>query len=822
MARSYRTAASIANGTSYTLVLLFQAFLSLLFFVAPGHNSALASQSHQGQHLNRILASRNAHAKLSRAKFPRASADEDMAIIYGRRVSTIIEGLASTANIAAWLASLDAGGKWPDSQVNYTTGCEARRASWPAQGHWQRILVMAGAWHGGAPNTEQWTNNTELLAATRLAMSYWFNRDIGDNIACLDLGGVSPQCPCENPDNTLWNTNWYSNIILIPEFVAQTCLLLNDTLSSTEASHCAQITLRTYGTFDKDINGLGFLTGANTLDVAKISADASLLTSNPDIVSDAYRRVHEELTVRDGDKADGIRPDGSFGQHGGVLYNGNYGKDYSNDVLELEIAAAGTQFQANAASQKALEVLFEGNKWMIFSNSITDVLHWDFSAIGRMLSFPVIDNQASGSIKTNLASVLKLGTLWSSDTLKNFASDLSANSSSANAGNLIGNKMFYTNDYMVHRGINYVSTLKMYSNRTLNTECVNSQNPKGLHLSDGTLYTYLSGTEYEDIFASWDWDLIPGTTTAYKSAPLTCATASQTGVESFVGGLSDGHSGISAMRYTDPISGSLKWQKTWFFLGSSGVYHVMINILSSPSDPSTPVYSVLDQKRRSGETKIQLGGQATTSPPNNSTTTYPKASSLWHSNIGYTFSSLATSPLNIRQGPVTGDWSSIGTSTRPATTVDLWSAWLEHITPTTPVEYSIWPAVEYGDFQKKCHKSPVETIQNTQGISAIHDRKEDRIMAVFWSQGGGSFVYQSPDAAPLTISTTTAVAVTVSLKDGTIVASDPSQTLRETTLTLKYGAGRVPKCWAGKSRTKTVSITFPTGGLVGSSVTTKL
>lgn len=30
--------------------------------------------------------------------------------------------------------------------------------------------------------------------------------------------------------------------------------------------------------------------------------------------------------------------------------------------------------------------------------------------------------------------------------------------------------------------------------------------PFGFHLSDGTLYTYLDGDEYEDIAASWDWN----------------------------------------------------------------------------------------------------------------------------------------------------------------------------------------------------------------------------------------------------------------------------------------------------------------------------
>jgi hypothetical protein len=37
------------------------------------------------------------------------------------------------------LSSLGSDGKWPDSEVDYTTGCAARRANWPAQDHWLRI-----------------------------------------------------------------------------------------------------------------------------------------------------------------------------------------------------------------------------------------------------------------------------------------------------------------------------------------------------------------------------------------------------------------------------------------------------------------------------------------------------------------------------------------------------------------------------------------------------------------------------------------------------------------------------------------------------------
>lgn len=85
--------------------------------------------------------------------------------------------------------------------------------------------------------------------------------------------------------------------------------------------------LRAYGIFGNFIRGIGFLTGANTLDVAKIGLDQGLRASNLSLVTNAYARVHAEVVIQQGLSADGIRPDGSFGQHNGILYNGNYGKN---------------------------------------------------------------------------------------------------------------------------------------------------------------------------------------------------------------------------------------------------------------------------------------------------------------------------------------------------------------------------------------------------------------------------------------------------------------------------------------------------------------
>lgn len=74
------------------------------------------------------------------------------------------------------------------------------------------------------------------------------------------------------------------------------------------------MTSRAYATFQTGINGVSAITGANTLDIASIGIDLGLSTSNGSLVTDAYDRVHAELTIRNTVKADGIRADGSFGK----------------------------------------------------------------------------------------------------------------------------------------------------------------------------------------------------------------------------------------------------------------------------------------------------------------------------------------------------------------------------------------------------------------------------------------------------------------------------------------------------------------------------
>ncbi len=363
----------------------------------------------------------------------------------------------------------------------------------------------------------------------------------------------------------------------------------------------------------------------------------------------------------------------------------------------------------------------------------------------------------------------------------------------------------------------------MFSSRTKTSECTNSQNvcnlivhaitelillqPFGFHLSDGTLYTYVKGNEYEDIAAAWDWNLIPGITVDYKVAALNCSHTQFLGLHAFVGGVSNGRVGLAAMRYANPATKSLSWQKTWFFL-EDDVQHVMIANISSTT--KAPVYSVLDQKRYvgplviDGKEKQEFNGAG-------------QANSLWHNNVGYILDPNGKTSISFSVEQKRGDWSTIGISTQPPTNVTLFSARLEHTSLNTSLSYTAFPGTDSNAFYSKSRQFSLQSTQNDAQVSAIYDQAHETLFAVFWNASGGSANLnithpKHPDADNLFITANRNVALIYDQRTSNVTVSDPSQTL--TTVTITFSFRKVGK----EARRKDLMVNFPTGGLSGSSV----
>ncbi|KAI8996894.1 chondroitin AC/alginate lyase [Pilobolus umbonatus] len=707
----------------------------------------------------------------------------DIATLYERKVGFILQDNRVYApEVPSWDGNFTiSDGTWKD--VDYAAGCDGRRANWPAQQHFIRLVALSSLYY---------MDLYDDLPAISAGMDYWFQNDYTPD-TCLDEGGLTNStCPCGTPG--LWNTNWFGQMILLPRLITNTCLLLKSNLTPFQIEGCTRIGERVLNRIDTWIYSIGFMTGANMLDAATTILNLGLITDNETIVQTALDHFYNQTLVTKTVGEDGIKVDGSYLQHFALLYTGNYGKDYINSVTTMYLQTAETQYAAPLESQLSFETLMNGTQWMVVFNNNpvnytrSDVL-WQYSVIGRMVSFAAIDKQASGGVNMNFTKIIASTADWENgDEIQSMVEAMSTIPIKGQ-GQLSGTQYFYTSDYLVHRDSNYVTTLKMYSSRTTNAECVNSQNPYGFHLSDGAIFTYIDGDEYLDVFAAWDWYLVPGTTVDYGATVLECLTTQWYGISPFVGGVTGSAGGLAVMKYENPMNGTLQWEKTFFFF--PGFYVVHINILSSATD--APIITTLDQSNLKGN--VYINGRT----PTNTTFKKDEMAQLWHNRVLYT---VPGNQLNLTVGVgVSSNWSSIGISVGQATQ-PLFTATLKHTLGST---YYIAQLDHKG--KTSLINSLVQIIQQDHAtlgtVRGVYDSQSETLALAFWSRGS----YRSPMGWKFTASE----AILIWFHDGLLTISDPSQMLTSVVITV-----------SNRKFSRKLDILLPQNEYAGSSVTYNL
>jgi len=269
------------------------------------------------------------------------------------------------------------------------------------------------------------------------------------------------------------------------------------------------------------------------------------------------------------------------------------------------------------------------------------------------------------------------------------------------------------------------------------------------------------------------------------------------------------------MHYETPSTKTLSWRKTWFYLPDD-VQHVMIADIETTTD--APVFSVLDQRRHSGQ--ILVDGE------NVITGNFSGVQTLFHGGIGYAFNeSNFNTYLSIQSGNRTGSFSDIGSPVQQAPeTVDLFSAWLVHEDTSVPVEYTVYPATKPSTFLNKMENTRIITIQNDGSISAVVDEKRNIAMFIFWEAAGGNATVPSrnKEVAPINVASSSTAALIVDLDRYNLTVADPTQMLASVRLTFALESGMAPTGWRSNGSTADITVQLPSDGLVGSSVTASL
>lgn len=338
--------------------------------------------------------------------------------------------------------------------------------------------------------------------------------------------------------------------------------------------------------------------------------------------------------------------------------------------------------------------------------------------------------------------------------------------------------------------------MKMYSSRTINSECVNTQNPYGFHLSDGAIYNYITGDEYVDTFGAWNWDLVPGITVDYLGTSLQCGSTKKKGIKPFVGGVGHENTGVAVMDFENPTNGNLKFQKTVFFFPRA--YAVQIGPVES-KNVTAQLVTVLDQRKRNGD--IYLAGKI-----KNTDTTYSsvKTNTLWHDSIGYYFPGAET--VFVDSKPVNASWNEIGISNGKEKQ-QLFRSYIKHEEKNTTgllTQYLVQPNID----QAKFHTDypPIALAYNSEKpqVNAAYSQEDNTMSFAFWTPG----TFQV-----WMVTITTDGPVVLMLKELSdlkyrLVASDPSQLLEKVKVTITI---------AGVKRS--VTYTFPTGSERGKQTT---
>ncbi len=489
----------------------------------------------------------------------------------------------------------------------------------------------------------------------------------------------------------LLNSNWWHNQIGTPRLVGGTLVLLGDHASPELLADCRPILGRS-GDFLLSADGFTrtpcVWTGANLLWMSINRLISAALFGETEALADAVSAAMREVFVGSSGQ-EGMQVDGSFHQHGPLLYNGGYGRAFLNDCGFIVAATRGTPWKPSEETRRLLvDHLLDGTRWMLRGAEVMSACR--DRNITRDLREPADD---LARVADNLATANG----YRHDEL----SALSAAIRSATApAPLAGNRMFYRSDFMVQHCVEASVAVRMHSARTKRAESINGEGLHSHHLADGLTWLLRDGSEYRDIYPVWDWQRLPGTTCALTTDPEPPAMVNSPSPATAVGGVSDGAWGACTQHL---VNDRLSIRKSWFF----GPGAMICFGAGLHAEAGLRVVTTLDQSLLQGPVTIDEACEPLTVGRHALKSVRRLAHGPW------SFEFPAPAEVTVEIGPRTGRWSDIGSGSDQPVKQDVFIAQLTHDVGGMPGDYAY--AIRLGD--GACVR--YEILENTRRAQAV-------------------------------------------------------------------------------------------------------
>lgn len=440
-------------------------------------------------------------------------------------------------------------------------------------------------------------------------------------------------------------------------------------------------------------------TGQNLMWMSWNTLLAGLLGNDASRIDHAITTLSKTIVISPPGK-EGIQIDMSFQQHGPQLYQGNYGRHYLHSASKFTRFVHGTTWEDKAKTRLLERYLLDGTRWMCWGSLL------DYSVWSRQISY--YDRLQGADLLYVCDHMLQSGAQRTAE-ISEFSKSLITTPDQGKERNneISGTRAFPLSDYAVHRSKSFLTTVRMSSTRTVIGEITNGDNLKGAYLSNGAMFTYKTGHEYDGIFPCWDWGCIPGTTTERDHQPKNWS--GKKGGSPFASAMDAGVAAMTINQF------GLTANKSWFFLPG--------RIVCLGSDISG------GEKNGNIVTTIEQSLLSKTAP---SKITSKKVNGIIHDKTLYLSDN--TGKMTLEAGKRKGSWKDIR-SNSPGDTVEknVFLLFIDH--GKNPVNglyaYQVFPAFTQArpDIDSLWNKTSV--IRHDKTVHAI--ASEQGFMAVFYT-----------------------------------------------------------------------------------------
>ncbi|SOD19604.1 polysaccharide lyase family 8 super-sandwich domain-containing protein [Pedobacter xixiisoli] len=586
----------------------------------------------------------------------------------------------SASSIAAWATTRvnnqKADGSWAltytGKSVEYT--------------HVDNLRIMAIAY--SQPGTAKY-NEKRLYDGIVKGLEYWY--------------GVNPT-----------HSNWYYNNIAYPSRIAETLLVMR----YGQLKIPADLEAKMFYLLETKAGSPANQNGSNRTQIARHWIYRACLKNDKNLLDQAIEYTFDPLTLTTGF---GIQHDYSFHAHGPQLYIGGYGRELVEDIAQTLVLCDGTSYQLSS------------ERLNVYSNFLRQTYlrairgrYYLYNILGRSIAFRGRLNQGS---LVNFLKIIKIkDPAYATIYDQAIARINESQPSSYQLENI--HTHYHRSDYTLHSKPEYTFDIRTVSKRTERSENGNNESLLGYFLADGGTNIGVTGTEYYNIFPTWNWAMIPGTT-ARNGTMVRPTPWGTEGNRDFVGGVSDTTRGVSVY---DMDSNNTRGKKAWFFFDDEVVcLGAGINSIGAGE-----VNTTLNQCLLQGDVNtFSQDGVLTTYTNNNVETSANNLKWVLHGKVGYVIPEGGNSDIGLTALPRTGKWSDI-TSKEPSTVItnNVFTLWLKHgVTPQNGnYAYVVVPNKNTAEeMNNYVVKNDITILSNTSQIQAVRHKKLNLHSFIFHS-----------------------------------------------------------------------------------------